>query len=127
MRRRLPGGFGQGDVNLSPSPLGPAARSRHVDKHPAHDLRRRPEKVGAVLPLDILPVDQPHERLVDQRGRLQDVAGPLASHLPCRQAVQFLVNHRRQRVERRVVTAGPRDEQLRNVWRGSHPQDRRLA
>jgi hypothetical protein len=37
--------------------------------------------VGAVLPLDILPVNQPHKGLVKKRRGLQDVAAAFARHV----------------------------------------------
>ena len=78
------------------------------------------EEVGAVLPLDVLPVDQAQVRLVDERGRLEDVPGTLAGHAAGRDAPQLLVDERRQRLERGLVPAAPGDEQLRDVGRGTH-------
>ena len=43
----------------------------------------------AVLPFDLLPVDQPHEGLVDQRRTLQQVPAPFASQIAVRQPMEF--------------------------------------
>ncbi len=78
--------LGQRDVHLAAAALCATARPRDVDQDAAHDLRRHAEEMCAVLPLHILPVDQPHVGLVDERGRLQDVPGTLARHLAARPA-----------------------------------------
>ena len=93
---------------------------RHVDQHAPHDLRRHGEEVGAVLPARVLPVDQPQVGFVDQRRRLQEVARPLSRHVARREAVQLLLDHRRQRVERGLVASAPGHEQLGDIGGGVH-------
>ena len=84
---------------------------RMVDEDAAHRLRRHRKEMGAVLPLHALVVDQPHVGFVDQRRRLQAVAGALALHVVVRQAVELVVDDRRQPGERALVPVAPRAEQ----------------
>ena len=110
----------QRDVHLAVTPFCAPTRPCFIDQDPAHDLRRHSEKMGAVLPLDILPVHQPQIGLVDERGGLEDVAGSLSRHLARGQVMQFLVDQRRQGLEGGPITIAPRDEQLRHVPWSTH-------
>ena len=110
----------QRDVKLAAAAFRAVSRPRHVDQDTAHDLRGHGKEVGAVLPAYVLPIDQPQVGLVDERRRLEDVSRALARHVSRREAMQLLVNQRRQRLERGLVAAAPRGEQLRDVRRGTH-------
>jgi hypothetical protein len=56
-----------------------------IDHNPAHELRGRGEKVGAVVPLRMGIVRQPEIGIIHERGGLQGVAGPLPTHVMVRQ------------------------------------------
>ena len=72
-----------------------------------HDPRRNCEKMRAVLPLHAREVNQTHVGFVDQGSCLQTMAGALASHIVVGQATEFLVNGRRQPLERALVSFAP--------------------
>ena len=107
--------------------LGPGARPGLVDEDVAHDLRRHGEEVRAILPADALPVHQPQVGLIDERRRLKDVSGPLARHVARGETMQLLLDERRQDVERALVAAAPRDEQLRDIPSRTHPSSNRVS
>ena len=90
--------------------------ARRIDQNPAHLSGRHRKEVRAVLPLDPVDIDEPQIRLVDQGGRLQRVSRALAVHVPLRQPPQFLVNERRQLVERLLIALAPCNQELCN-WR----------
>ncbi len=58
-----------------------------------------------VLPLELLPVGQAKVCLVDQRGSLQGVAGPLAPHVAAGDPPQFLVKDGHNLFHRPAVAA----------------------
>ena len=51
--------------------------------------------------------DQPQERLVDERGRLQDVPGPFAGHLPGGEPMQLVLDDRGELAERGGIAGAP--------------------
>jgi hypothetical protein len=65
----------------------------------------------AVVPLDILGVDQPEIRLVHERRRLKAVVCPFVAHVPFGDAVELPVNERNETIERPLVASSPSDEQ----------------
>ena len=71
----------------------------------------------AILPLNLLHLDEPQIRLVDERRRLQRVPDPLTLHVARRQTAQLLVHERQQRVERIGFAPVPGEEQRRRVRR----------
>ena len=75
------------------------------------------QEMGAILPLHALVIDQPHVGFVDQRRRLQAVAGALAPHVVVRQATEFVVDDRRQEGERTLISVAPRAEKRADVAR----------
>ena len=89
--------------------------AREVHEDAAHQPRRHGEEVDAVLPVDLLRANQAEIRLVDERGRLQAVANPLARHAAFGDAVQLAMNERDQLLERSVITATPVHEQAGDV------------
>ena len=64
--------------------------------------------MGAVLPVHVRVVDQPQVGFVDQRRRLQAVAGLFALQAVVRQTVELVVDNRGQPSERALVAVGPR-------------------
>jgi hypothetical protein len=71
--------------------------------------------MSPVLPLHALVVDQPHVGFIDQRRRLQAVAGLLALQVVVRQTVELVVHNRGQSSERALVAVGPGTEQRTDV------------
>src|SRR5437899_3970606 len=71
------------------------------------------EKVGAILPLPALMIQQTHGGLVDQGGCLEAVALALALHEVVSQAAKLFIND----VERTLVSVAPGTEQLAYVVR----------
>ena len=68
--------------------------ARHEDA--THGFRRRPKKVGAVLPGLILGANQPQPRLMDQRGGLKRVIGRFVRHLLSREFAELVINERQE-------------------------------
>ena len=81
-----------------------------------HQLRRRGDKVGPILPVTFVILDQPQVGFVEQRGRLQRVAGAFPAHIMMRQPVQFGLHQRDQLLERSLVSAAPVAEQLGDLF-----------
>ena len=71
----------QRDLNNVATALLLVPRARHVDQDAPHQLRREREKMRAILPADAAGVDEPEIGFVDQRGRLQGMAGAFARHV----------------------------------------------
>ena len=99
-------------------------RARVIYQNAAHQLRSNAEKLRAILPARGLLVDQTQIRLVNQRGCLQRMAGPLVTQVARRLTPQLVIDHRNQRVERSFITVAPRGEQLRDVACLRHPEVR---
>src|SRR5882672_4819323 len=64
------GGFDEGHLYRFAAALQTIATARAVHEHPPHHVGGHAEKVGAVRPLDVLPVHQAEIRFVDQRSWL---------------------------------------------------------
>ncbi len=80
-----------------------------------------PKEMCPVLPIDPLLVDEAQIRFVDEGGRLQAVAGPLATELTPGNAAQLGVDERQQLIESTVIPVSPIVEQGRDVRRrGPH-------
>ena len=67
----------------------------------------------ATFPLHPTRVNQAQISFIDQRRRLQQVAGPLVAHEMTRQPAQLMVDKRHQLIERRLISASPGEQQLR--------------
>jgi hypothetical protein len=93
------------------------AIARVVDEDAAHHHRGEPDELRAVGPVDLPLVDQPQVGFVHQRGGLQGVPGPLLTQVAARQSPQFVVDDRKQLVERSLIAAAPLDQQLRHAGR----------
>ena len=76
--------------------------------------------MGAVLPVHGAGVDQPHVRVVHQRGRIGAGARPLLPDVLPPEFAQVVVDERRQALERRLVAASPRFEQCCYFGDGMH-------
>jgi hypothetical protein len=83
-----------------------------VNEDAPHYLRRDSEKVDAVLPGQVLLVDQAEVGFVDESSSLQGVLAMFTTEVAMRQAVEFLINERHQLLKRPHITSSPGDEQL---------------
>jgi hypothetical protein len=93
-----------------------AMRPGVIHKDAAHDARGHREEMGAILPIDPRCVDQPEIGLIGESRRLKGVPGTLAPHVTSGQPPQFLVDERRQLIERLLTPTTPRAEQTRDFW-----------
>ena len=82
-----------------------------VDEDTAHDASRNGQKVGPVLPVDVRRVHETQIRFVDERRRLEAVAGALAGHAAARDLMEFPIDERNQPFEGRLVAISPVEEQ----------------
>jgi ribosomal-protein-alanine N-acetyltransferase len=73
-----------------------AALSRMVDEDLAHRSRGVGEKVGPILPARSRLPEEAHVGLVDERGRLERVAGSFLAHIAARQAAELGVHQLEQ-------------------------------
>ena len=77
----------------------------------------------SIPPIGVSLVDESKVRLVDQRGGLQDVPGPLVSKSGGRPATQLVVDDHDELVPRREIAQAPRVEQSRYVVIGTVQSD----
>ena len=79
------------DQRVAVAALGRAVPAGVVHEDLTHELRGDRDEMGAVGPvLSRAPAHQAHEGFVDERRRLQGVAGPLAAQVRRRQSVQLV-------------------------------------
>jgi alpha-D-ribose 1-methylphosphonate 5-triphosphate synthase subunit PhnL len=69
----------------------------------------------AVLPVDVLDVDQAQIGFVDQFSRLDAVVRALAVQAPAGDVSQLVVDERHQRVQSRLVSLAPSSEEHRHL------------
>jgi hypothetical protein len=62
-------------------------------------------------PFDATPVNEAHEHLVDERGRLQRVTGAFMAHVAASQLAKLVLDERHQLVGGTMITASPGLEQ----------------
>src|SRR5262249_41221453 len=68
-----------------------------LDEDAAHRLGRRGEEVTTAVPaLDLVSINQPEVRLVDQGRGLERLSRPLLGHLLGRQLAEFVVHQRQE-------------------------------
>jgi hypothetical protein len=85
--------------------------SRVVDQNVAHHLRSHSKEVRAILPINFLLTGQTKIGLVHESGSLQRVAIALTLNVAMRNAPQFVIDQRRQSIERSFVALAPFEEQ----------------
>jgi hypothetical protein len=68
----------------------------------------------AILPLDVLRVDQLHVRLVHERRWLERVPIALVSHMASGDATELGMNQRDQLRERSFIPSSPGNKEVRN-------------
>src|SRR6516162_10933105 len=74
------------------TPLAGAPLSRVVHEDLPHQPRRDPEEMGAILPLNVSPVDQPQIGLVHECRRLERVIAALTPHVRGRNTAQLALD-----------------------------------
>ena len=100
-----------------------------VHEDPPHERRGHREEMRPVSPRRVLP-DEPQIRFVDQRSRLQGMAGRLLAQIARGTAAQIAVDERHQPFRRRLRALAPGLEQLRDRLGPrphEHPRRRALA
>src|ERR1022692_449658 len=88
---------------------------RMINQNAPHQLGRNREKMGAILPLHVLVIHQPHIGFVDQSGGLQAMTGAFSFHVSSREAMEFAINDGRKAVERGSVSITPGSKQLTHL------------
>jgi hypothetical protein len=83
-----------------------------TDENSAHDVGADGEEVGAILPLDILHVDEAQKGFVDEGGGLKGVSGSFLTHVAAGQAVQLLVDAGGELLEGFLIPAAPGLQEL---------------
>src|SRR2546425_848631 len=89
--------------------------ARMIDKNAAHDVRRNPKEVCAVLPCDAVLVHQSKIRLVDQGSGLQGVVWTFAAQVARRHSVKFVVDGGKKLVQNAFVPLSPLCQQSGHV------------
>ena len=104
-------------VNPAPSAAVPRRGSfaRRVHQNAAHHLCADRKEMRLAFQSHVLNVDQFQVDLMHQGRRLQDGLFALPIHEIYGQAVKFLVNARRERIERSRIAAGPCEQKLRRI------------
>lgn len=82
-----------------------------VHEDAAHDASGQREEMCAVVPRDVLRVDQPEIRLVDERRRLETVSRTLSCHTAPRDPVELPMDERNQSLEGTLVALPPFEKQ----------------
>jgi hypothetical protein len=91
-----------------------------IHENPAHHLRRNAEEMRPIPPVAVPLVDQAQVQLVNERGRLQREATPLAEKLALCHTTQLRVDERQQLVEGVSVATPPFAQKRRHVGPGRH-------
>src|SRR6267142_2383984 len=106
------------DVDGSGPALGRAMLADQFHQQPPHRSPGDREEMVPVLPVHLVRVGEPHECLVDQRGRLKRVAGARATDAALRFAPQFAVKDCGYLAICVLVPAVPGAQKLRDVAAG---------
>jgi hypothetical protein len=67
--------------------------------------------VRPISSLDPLAVNEPHEHLIDERGRLQRVTGAFMAHVVASQLAELVLDEWHQLIDGTAITASPGLEQ----------------
>jgi hypothetical protein len=73
------------------------ARQGMIRQNTPHHLRRDPEKLGAVLIVNLMLPEQPEISFVDESGWLQSMLGTFIPEIPGRQSPQLFIHCRHRR------------------------------
>jgi hypothetical protein len=90
-----------------------------IDKNVAHNLSSDPEKVSAILPLGLLPLNEAEVGFVYQGRTLKGVVRAFAAQMAACQATQLVVYERDERFAGTLVPLTPIAEKFANACRGS--------
>ena len=90
-----------------------AARVIHQDV--TNRLRRHTEKVGAVLPADVLLIHHPEVGFMDQGRALESMVGALTAEITLGHAAQLAIDKRHQPLQRLAIAVTPVFKQLSDV------------
>src|SRR5262249_31727359 len=105
----------------STSALGVLTSAGVIDQQEPHGPGSDRKEVSAVLPFDVLLLDQAEIGFVDERGGLQRVTGTLPLEVALSQPAQFVIDQRDELVKGRPISLAPIAEQLSYfLWRGRH-------
>ncbi len=74
--------------------LEPTAVSCPIDQDPAHRLCRRSQEVPTAVPAGVVGPNEPYVSLVDQIGRLEQMAGLLSCELLRGQSAELIIHQR---------------------------------
>ena len=88
-----------------------------VDEDLAHELRGDAEEMDAALPGGLALVDEAHVGFMDEGSGLQGVVATFAAEVALGQTAEFLVDERRELIERRLVALLPVNEELSDFFR----------
>jgi hypothetical protein len=99
------------DAYRRPAAFLIALRSGRIDEDAPYQPRCHGEEVRAILPADVVHVEQTDVGLVDERRGLETVTYPLARHEVTRNPMQLGVDDRDQTLQRFVVAVAPCFEQ----------------
>ena len=104
-----------GVFGAPPPRLSALTRPSVIHEEAPRDLRRERVELRAMLEAGLILTNETHPRLVDERRRLQRVAGSLAAEVRVGDLAQLAVDDRHQRIERAAIAFGPLREQLRYI------------
>ena len=122
----------QGHLSSAGAPLGAVVAARVVHQNLAHQMRGDAEEVRPALPIGKALRHQPHVGLMDQGRGLQRGRRAFVAKIVLGQPAQFVVDQRREDVERMPVPAASIQEQtgdlllLRVAGGLAHPRDRTM-
>jgi len=71
--------------------------------------------VDPVRPIHATDIDKPYVRLAHESRCLETLASRFASHAPCGDSAQLVMNERNELPERGFVAAAPGQQQRRDV------------
>jgi hypothetical protein len=96
-----------------------------IDEHPSHCPGRDCQEVQSILPVYVVGGNQTNERFMDERCRLDRVAGPVSTQAICGATFQLVVQNRRDASVRVLVACLPGTQQHRDldglgIWHGIH-------
>src|SRR5947207_15747126 len=100
--------------------FGRAPAPRMANENSPHHLCGQSKKLGPILPIRFTLIDQSKINLVNQRRRLQSMAGPLSAEHPDSLSMQFIVDDWEQTFERIAVAALTSCEPLSDLRPGRH-------
>ncbi len=83
-----------------------------IDQDLPHQSGGNAEEMRASFPGNLLPFDQPDERLVDQRARLHGMTWPLAAEVAAGERPELLVHVGQQAIEGRLTALAPFDQEV---------------